>query len=80
MIHELKIWPEYFEEVFMGHKTFEVRKADRPFAKGDTLILKEWDVNLRQYSGREMARTITYILEGGQIAGIDIGFVVMSIQ
>jgi len=26
MIHELKIWNEYFEEVFMGHKTFEVRK------------------------------------------------------
>jgi ASC-1-like (ASCH) protein len=80
MIYELKTWPEYFEEVFMGHKTFEVRKADRQFAKGDTLILKEWDVNTGQYTGREMARTITYILEGGQIAGIDVGFVAMSIQ
>jgi len=80
MIHELKTWPEYFEEVFMGRKTFEVRKADRPFSKGDTLILKEWDVNNGQYSGREIARTITYILEGGQIAGVNIGFVVMSIQ
>ena len=26
MIHELKIWNEYFEEVFTGYKTFEVRK------------------------------------------------------
>ena len=41
MIHELKIWNEYFEEVFMGYKTFEVRKNDRDFKKGDTLILKK---------------------------------------
>ena len=41
MIHELKIWPKYYEEVSMGHKTFEIRKNDRDFKKGDTLILKE---------------------------------------
>lgn len=41
MVHELKTWNEYFEAVFMGHKTFEVRKNDRDFKKGDTLILKD---------------------------------------
>jgi ASC-1-like (ASCH) protein len=78
MIHELKTWNEYFEEVFMGHKTFEVRKADRPFAKGDTLILKEWNPKTEQYTGREMARTVSYVLDGGQL-GVEKGFVVMAI-
>lgn len=79
MIHELKTWNEYFDEVFMGHKTFEVRKADRPFAKGDTLILKEWNPKTEQYTGREMARGVSYVLEGGQF-GVEKGFVVMAIQ
>lgn len=79
MIHELKTWPEYFHEVFMGHKNFEVRKADRPFAKGDMLILKEWNPETEQYTGRSMARSVGYVLEGGQF-GIEKGFVVMSIN
>ena len=41
-IHELKIWPQYFDAIASGIKTFEVRKDDRGFAVGDTLVLKEW--------------------------------------
>ena len=79
MIHELKTWNEHFEEVFMGHKTFEIRKNDRDFKKGDTLILKEWD-NLREtFTGRKLARTVTYVFEGGSF-GLKKGFVVMAIQ
>lgn len=42
-VHELKTWPYYFEEVWNGTKTFEVRKNDRDFRVGDTLILQEYD-------------------------------------
>lgn len=77
-VHELKIWKEYFDEVFMGRKTFEVRKNDRNFRKGDILILKEWDNEKQEYTGRQMARCIYYILNGGQF-GVENGFVVMSI-
>ena len=40
MIHELKIYPEYFKAVISGEKTFEIRKNDRPFAtrEGDEQI------------------------------------------
>jgi hypothetical protein len=77
-IHELKTCKEYFEEVFMGRKTFEVRKNDRNFQKGDILILKEWDNEKQEYTGRQMARGISYILNVGQF-GVENGFVVMAL-
>jgi len=79
MTHELKTWPLYFEAVFMGHKTFEVRKCDRLFEVGDILILKEWYPESKKYTGREIARRVTFILQGGQF-GVEEGYVVMSIQ
>ena len=63
MVHELKTWPEYFQEVFMGHKPFEVRLNDRDYKKGDTLILKEYDPVNETFSGRQLARGVSYVLE-----------------
>jgi hypothetical protein len=40
--HELKTWPKYFKAVQKGEKTFELRKNDRDFKKGDILILREF--------------------------------------
>lgn len=78
MVHELKTWSEYFQQIYMGKKTFEVRKNDRNFKIGDMLILKEWLPNVNKYTGDEMARKVTSILYGGQF-GIEEGYVVMSI-
>ena len=36
--HQLKTWPEYFASIIDGTKMFEVRKADRSFKVGDTLL------------------------------------------
>lgn len=79
MIHELKTWPKYYEEVFMGRKTFEVRFRDRDYNVGDHLNLREWSKETSDYTGRELTRIVTYILEGGSF-GISSDHVVMSIQ
>lgn len=42
MIHELKTWPEFWDAVDRGEKTFEVRRDDRGFQVGDTLWLHRW--------------------------------------
>ncbi len=41
--HELKILPEYFKEVLLGNKNFEIRKNDRNFQVGDYVELREYD-------------------------------------
>lgn len=40
--HELKVIPPYFDALVSGSKTFEVRKNDRAYQRGDVLILREW--------------------------------------
>lgn len=60
--HELKVWPQFFDALASGAKTFELRKNDRGFQVGDTLRLREWDLATREYSGREVFRRITYVL------------------
>lgn len=76
--HELKTWPQYFQEIRHGHKTFEVRREDRGFQVGDTLLLREYNPELGVYTRRTTERRVTSILHGGQF-GIEDGFVVMSL-
>jgi ASC-1-like (ASCH) protein len=77
--HNLKTWPEYFRSVWDGSKTFEVRKSDRNFKVGDSMILQEWDPSLKEYTGRSVHTTITYILNGGNF-GIEQGTCVIAFQ
>jgi hypothetical protein len=67
--HELKTWPEYFEAISTGEKTFDLRKDDRGFKVGDTLRLREWSPVSKEYSGRELTRRIAYILPHLPTAG-----------
>ena len=83
--HELKIWPEYFEAIIAGTKTFDLRKNDRDFQVGDILWLREWHPNGHYYSGRETMQRVTYILPHLPMAGcaatfgLQPGHVVMAI-
>ncbi len=79
MLHNLKTWPPFWEAVSRGIKNFEVRKGDRDFQVGDTLSLQEWDPATKTYTGREIFRTITYILGGGEF-GIEKDYVVMGLK
>lgn len=77
MKHILKTWPEYFEAVNAGSKTFELRKNDRGFAVGDVLLLREYRPETDFYSGREIEVKITFILRSG--FGLQEGYACMAI-
>lgn len=87
MNHELKILPKYFDVVRRGEKPFEVRKNDRTFAVGDTLILHEFGTQtlgnvppkLGIYTGRRTEKIVTYIMPGGQW-GVAADHVVLGIR
>ncbi len=77
-IHELKILEEYFNEVRMGNKTFEVRLNDRNFQVGDFLLLKEFDPDREIYSGSEILCKVTYILDSPIF--LKSGYIIMAIK
>lgn len=69
-IHTLKIWPaHHFEAVVSGRKTVELRKNDRDYQVGDTLILQEWSPlqeNQGGYTGRQVSVTVTHKISDEQ--------------
>lgn len=78
-IHELKVWPPYFNMLINNIKYFEIRKDDRGFDQFDVLILKEWNPETKEYTGQIVVRQITCIVPGGQF-GIEKGYVAMGLQ
>jgi len=58
-----KIWPEYFELIKSGKKKFELRSADFDIEERDILILEEWDPKTKEYTGRKIEKTVSYILK-----------------
>lgn len=82
MIHELKTWPEPYDEIVAGTKTFEYRRNDdRHFRQGDLLILKEWDPVAKEYTGREATARIGFVVCGYDAInyGIPEDYAVLSI-
>jgi hypothetical protein len=79
MIHELKTWPQFFQDVKQGIKAFEIRKNDRNFKVDDILILREYNLETDTYSGDQIYCQVTYLLEGGQF-GINHGYCIMQIE
>jgi hypothetical protein len=64
-MHELKVWPEFFEPLQSGVKTFDLRRNDRGFKLGDMLHLREWSPDSPGgYTGRELHKRICYKLDG----------------
>jgi hypothetical protein len=49
-----------------GEKDFENRKDDRrpKFKVGDLLVLREWEPDVYEYTGRYLLRIVTYIIRG----------------
>lgn len=77
--HEIKCLPAYFQAIRRREKNFDVRRDDRGYQKGDTVVLREWQEGpfTGRFTGNDEHRKIKYILTGGQF-GIEPGYVVLG--
>ena len=60
---EKKTWPDLFQKILDGEKTFDARLADWECKPGDILVLREYDPETEEYSGREIEKEITFVLK-----------------
>lgn len=74
--HEIKISPEFFEPVSIGQKRFELRKNDRDYHAGDSVVLKEWDGT--DYTGNELTVGIRYVLKDCPEYGLADGYCIFG--
>ncbi|EGO6390918.1 DUF3850 domain-containing protein [Salmonella enterica] len=62
-MHNLKIWPEHFAPVIAGTKRAELRKNDRNYQAGDSLLLSEWNPDTKRYAGRSIGAIVTHVTD-----------------
>ena len=85
--HALKTWPSYFQQVWDGEKTFEIRYDDRGYQRGDVLVLREWDRDrpcscdrtthpgdCEKFTGREITATVGCVMASTPAKGHQRGF------
>ena len=83
---EKKTVPDLFEKVLNGAKNFDLRIAEFECEVGDVLVLREWDPEMKEYTGRQLEKTVTFVMKTKDLKfwsqeDIDeLGFVVMSFK
>lgn len=78
MLHELKIEPQYLQQIVSGKKTFEIRFNDRNYNVGDYLSLREYFPETGKIGDNYIIVLVTSICD--DIRFVKPGYVVMSIR
>lgn len=77
--HHIKIQKEFADAVMSGEKTFEIRKNDRGYQKGDMIRFHvvDGDIPLTSHLLNDKTYEITYVLSGW---GLCEGYVGLAIK
>ena len=73
-VHQIRLGESFFEDACSNAKSFELRKNDRGYKKGDILELMEFADG--RNTGRMVRKLVTYILE--DYTGLEDGFCIMA--
>ena len=72
--HVLKSEVDYFSDLWLHRRQFEIRRNDRSFGVGDRLRFKEYDRVNGNYTGREVARRVSFVLYADDRLGLMPGY------
>ena len=64
---EKKVWPKFFQKILDGDKTFELRLADFECKPEDILVLREWNAETKEYTGRVLEKKVTYVIKTKEV-------------
>ena len=70
--HHVKTYPEFFKQWIHRNKSFEIRKDDRDYQAGDTIIQHEYLPAPKAFTGRVGIGKVVYVLR--DFAGLARGF------
>jgi len=56
-----KTWAKDFELIESGKKKFDLRLADFDVQEGDTLVLEEWNPEIKEYTGRTIEKKVDFV-------------------
>jgi len=62
MLHEIKVQPEFFDDLWRGQTHTEYGRKNEGFKEGDVLKLREYYPSSNTYSGREIMARIKGLL------------------
>lgn len=74
-VHDVKLGTTFFDDVKTGRKTFELRKNDRGYKEGDTIVLHEYKDGTT--TGRTITKKIVYMLE--DFMGLEDGYCILGL-
>lgn len=74
-VHDVKLGATFFDDVKTGRKTFELRKNDRGYKEGDTIVLHEYKNGAT--TGRTITKKIVYMLE--DFTGLEDGYCILGL-
>lgn len=74
-VHDVKLGTTFFDDVKTGRKTFELRKNDRGYKEGDTIVLHEYKDGTT--TGRTIEKKIVYMLE--DFTGLEDGYCILGL-
>lgn len=74
-VHDVKLGTTFFDDVKTGRKTFELRKNDRGYKEGDTIVLHEYKDGTT--TGRTITKKIVYMLE--DFTGLEDGYCILGL-
>ena len=77
VVHKVKCWPVNFNRWICRNKSFEIRRNDRDYRSGDTLVQEEWDPSLKEYTGRVGTGHVLYVMEDQP--GLQNGFCILEV-
>jgi hypothetical protein len=83
---EKKTIPMLFEKVLNGEKNFDLRICEFDCEVGDVLVLREWDPETEEYTGRQVEKTITFLTKTKDLKFWsqedinELGFLIMSFK